>query len=238
MTRSFLMTPWIIRPSRSRRSEDDLTLRLKDIGKVNEQCLTYRTNNPVLADLSILQDVDADGNEIEQEIDPKCEKIRSKNCHVPKSLEMLFELQRVVAGFTDSRLNPKYDMDFSRQKRCVRDTFNSSANGLSHGLMRGSIMRKRSDFTGRAPAAGDSDMDIDCIGIPMSMCMNLLQQDVVTLYNFQLMLQLVLRGNHYPGAVAVIADGVMYEVPGFAGDGLKVGHIVVHHLLKGALSDH
>ena len=108
------------------------------------------------------------------------------------------------------------------------------------GRIRGNLMGKRVDFSGRSVITGDPNISIDELGVPIKIAMNMTFPEVVNPYNMEDMVKLVLNGpEKYPGAKFVrkvhekrtirLKDIDRNEV---AND-LKVGDIIERHMKDG-----
>lgn len=72
------------------------------------------------------------------------------------------------------------------------------------GRIRGNLMGKRVDYSGRSVISCDPTLSIDELGVPMEVAMNLTFPEVVTKYNMKEMYKLVRNGPlKYPGAKSV-----------------------------------
>lgn len=75
------------------------------------------------------------------------------------------------------------------------------------GRLRGNLMGKRVDFSARTVITGDPNLELDEVGVPKSIAMNLTFPERVTPYNIAYLQDLVRRGpNAYPGARYVVRD--------------------------------
>ena len=75
------------------------------------------------------------------------------------------------------------------------------------GRIRGNLMGKRVDFSARTVITGDPNLEIDQVGVPRSIAMNLTFPELVTALNYDRMRELVLRGpSQWPGAKFIIRD--------------------------------
>ncbi|KAI0271722.1 RNA polymerase II large subunit [Gloeopeniophorella convolvens] len=75
------------------------------------------------------------------------------------------------------------------------------------GRLRGNLMGKRVDFSARTVITGDPNLQLDEVGVPRSIAMNLTYPERVTPYNISYLQELVRRGpNAYPGARYVVRD--------------------------------
>ncbi len=115
------------------------------------------------------------------------------------------------------------------------------------GRIRNNIMGKRVDFTARTVISVDPNIDIDEIGVPMKIAMNLTFPETVTKYN-KIKLQKMVRNGPgiYPGAKSIMKTTKMcngepspckislkYVDLNKEADELEVGDIVHRHLLDG-----
>lgn len=70
-------------------------------------------------------------------------------------------------------------------------------------------MGKRVDFSARSVITADPNIDIDEVGVPKSMALNLTFPERVTSFNIERLKQLVRNGpDTHPGAKFIITDGV------------------------------
>jgi DNA-directed RNA polymerase beta' subunit len=73
------------------------------------------------------------------------------------------------------------------------------------GRIRGNLMGKRVDFSGRSVISPDPNLSLDQIGIPRSIAKNLTIPEYVTSLNIETMKKLVKNGpNIWPGAKFII----------------------------------
>lgn len=111
------------------------------------------------------------------------------------------------------------------------------------GRVRGNLMGKRGDFTGRTVITSDPTISTNQLGVPVKMAMNLTFPETVTPYNIEEMTKLVNNGcDVYPGANIVFPANP--NIPGkrmrpivlrYKKEGieLKYGDIVERHLRDG-----
>lgn len=109
------------------------------------------------------------------------------------------------------------------------------------GRVRGNLMGKRGDFTGRTVITSDPTISTNQLGVPVKMAMNLTFPEVVTPYNYDYLTKLVNNGRDvYPGANFVFPAN--QAVPGkrmrpidlrYKKEGieLKYGDVVERHLV-------
>ncbi|XP_030386688.1 DNA-directed RNA polymerase II subunit RPB1-like [Scaptodrosophila lebanonensis] len=102
------------------------------------------------------------------------------------------------------------------------------------GRLRGNLMGKRVDFSGRTVITPDPNLGINEVGVPKSVAKILTFPEIVAPYNFDRLQALVTRGDNYPGARAVIRnDGMrvdLYSRLANAGVKLELGMKVERHL--------
>lgn len=102
------------------------------------------------------------------------------------------------------------------------------------GRVRGNLMGKRVDYSGRSVITPDPNISIDQLGVPLKIAMNLTKPEIVNDYNFREVEQLVRNGpNKYPGAKSIKrSNGVIYRINDKNKDtfNLQKGDIVDRHL--------
>jgi DNA-directed RNA polymerase II subunit RPB1 len=76
------------------------------------------------------------------------------------------------------------------------------------------LMGKRVDFSARTVVSPDPNLEVDQLGVPLSIAINLTFPEVVTPLNIQKMKELVIRGpTEWPGAKNVIRnDGQVIDL--------------------------
>lgn len=107
-------------------------------------------------------------------------------------------LQFHVATFVDNQIPgiPPAKQRTGRPLRSLTERLKSK-----EGRIRGNLMGKRVDFSARSVITPDPNIDIDELGVPLKMAMNLTFPEVVNKYNIQEMYKLVRNGaDRYPGA--------------------------------------
>eukprot|EP00397_Hematodinium_sp_SG-2012_P000777 GEMP01000778.1.p1 GENE.GEMP01000778.1~~GEMP01000778.1.p1 ORF type:complete len:2021 (+),score=468.87 GEMP01000778.1:45-6107(+) len=82
------------------------------------------------------------------------------------------------------------------------------------GRLRGNLMGKRVDFSSRTVITGDPNLEIDQLGVPRSIALNLTFAERVTPMNVQWLKKLVMNGPvGYPGAKYVVKpDGTRFDL--------------------------
>ena len=110
--------------------------------------------------------------------------------------------------------------------------------GAKTGRVRGNLMGKRVDFSARSVITPDANIDVDELGVPEEIAMNLTFPEVVTSYNRDRLMTYIRNGpSKYPGAKSVYLkdDGrpisLKYVNPEMID--LKDGDIVHRHLVDG-----
>lgn len=106
------------------------------------------------------------------------------------------------------------------------------------GRIRGNLMGKRVDHSARAVITPDPNLDIDEVGTPRSIAMNLTVPEMVTRFNITRLQELVHNGpTQYPGAKYIIRDTLdridLRFHPRSSDLHLKCGYIVERHLQDG-----
>ena len=146
-------------------------------------------------------------------------------------------LQYHVATFVDNCIPgmPPAKQRTGRPLRSLTERLKSK-----EGRVRGNLMGKRVDFSARSVITPDPNIDIDELGVPLKMAMNLTFPEVVNQYNINEMYRLVRNGNDiYPGAKYIRKnDGNGYRTIRLknldrTNVTLKMGDIVDRHLKNG-----
>ncbi|KAJ7836355.1 DNA-directed RNA polymerase II, subunit 1 [Mycena olivaceomarginata] len=105
------------------------------------------------------------------------------------------------------------------------------------GRLRGNLMGKRVDFSARTVITGDPNLELDQVGVPRSIAMNLTYPERVTPYNINYLQELVRNGpTAYPGARYVVRDTgerIDLRYNKRADAFLQYGWIVERHLKDG-----
>ena len=110
--------------------------------------------------------------------------------------------------------------------------------GAKTGRVRGNLMGKRVDFSARSVITPDANIDVDELGVPEEIAMNLTFPEVVTVYNRDRLMTYIRNGpSKYPGAKSVFLKddnrpiSLKYVNPDMID--LKDGDIVHRHLVDG-----
>eukprot|EP00468_Gymnochlora_sp_CCMP2014_P009815 CAMPEP_0167763390 /NCGR_PEP_ID=MMETSP0110_2-20121227/13339_1 /TAXON_ID=629695 /ORGANISM="Gymnochlora sp., Strain CCMP2014" /LENGTH=1805 /DNA_ID=CAMNT_0007650455 /DNA_START=17 /DNA_END=5434 /DNA_ORIENTATION=+ len=150
---------------------------------------------------------------------------------------MIDMLQYQVATLIDNEL-PGYPQSTQRSGKPIKSIRQRLVG--KGGRVRGNLMGKRCDFSARTVITADPNLEIDQVGIPRSIAMNLTFPERVTKFNLQKMRELVSNGpDMFPGAkvvrkttgtelnLAVIQR--LQDLP------LEVGDVVERHISDGDL---
>jgi DNA-directed RNA polymerase II subunit RPB1 len=110
--------------------------------------------------------------------------------------------------------------------------------GAKTGRVRGNLMGKRVDFSARSVITPDSNIDVDELGVPEEIAMNLTFPEIVTVYNRDRLMTYIRNGpSKYPGAKSVFLKddqrpiSLKYVNPEMID--LKDGDVVHRHLIDG-----
>jgi len=154
--------------------------------------------------------------------------------HVLNEFEAL--LQWHIATYMDNNLpgQPQAMQKSGRPIKSIRARLKGK-----EGRLRGNLMGKRVDFSARTVITGDPNIDLDEVGVPRSIAMNLTYPERVTPWNLDYLQDLVNRGaNEHPGARYVIKDtGDRIDLRHTTSSPvlLQYGWIVERHLRNGDL---
>ncbi|KAF7974929.1 hypothetical protein HWV62_10969 [Athelia sp. TMB] len=122
--------------------------------------------------------------------------------HVITEFEQL--LQFHVATYMDNDIAgiPQALQKSGRPVKAIRARLKGK-----EGRLRGNLMGKRVDFSARTVITGDPNLDLDEVGVPKTIAMNLTFPERVTPYNIAYLQELVRNGpTAYPGARYVVRD--------------------------------
>lgn len=111
------------------------------------------------------------------------------------------------------------------------------------GLIRGNIMGKRVNWSGRSVISGDSELDIDEIGVPVLMCMELCEKVHLNKYNYDDVVKWIRNGSKkWPGANKIVKRDSGMEISLLYGRKINIdmiieklnhGDIIYRHLIDG-----
>ncbi|KAJ3874180.1 DNA-directed RNA polymerase II, subunit 1 [Lentinula edodes] len=131
----------------------------------------------------------------------RCEQ-EGAPAHVITEFEQL--LQFHVATYMDNDIAgiPQALQKSGRPVKAIRARLKGK-----EGRLRGNLMGKRVDFSARTVITGDPNLELDEVGVPRSIAMNLTFPERVTPYNITYLQELVRNGpTTYPGARYVVRD--------------------------------
>ena len=151
-----------------------------DTGQRCEDDLTHKLCDIIKTNNTLRQKIDKDGTNPEQ-ID-----------------YWYILLQFHIATFVDNCLPgiPPAKQRTGRPLRSLTERLKSK-----EGRIRGNLMGKRVDFSARSVITPDPNIDLDELGVPIKIAMNLTFPEVVNAHNIDEMYKLVYNGNDtYPGA--------------------------------------
>lgn len=144
-------------------------------------------------------------------------------------------LQHNVAAFMDNEIRgmPQVTQRSGRPLKTIQQRLKGK-----EGRIRGNLMGKRVDFSGRTVITADAILGIEQIGVPRSIAMNLTVPDRVTPFNMEELSALVANGPAiHPGAKHIIrSDGTRIDLRFVKNKSdllLSNGWIVERHLRDG-----
>ncbi|PCH33167.1 RNA polymerase II large subunit [Wolfiporia cocos MD-104 SS10] len=161
----------------------------------------------------------------------RCEQ-EGAPAHVITEFEQL--LQFHVATYMDNDIAgiPQALQKSGRPVKAIRARLKGK-----EGRLRGNLMGKRVDFSARTVITGDPNLELDEVGVPRSIAMNLTFPERVTPYNIAYLQELVRNGpTAYPGARYVVRDTgerIDLRYNKRADAFLQYGWIVERHLKDG-----
>jgi DNA-directed RNA polymerase beta' subunit len=242
MVKDLYIPPILMRPCSNRRVDDDLTIRLREIIRVNKFTSDH-TSDPeygkMYANLAMFKVPGDDTNTIRnirdffaqtQFADKQTKRFRRGT--IPPYLEEYFTLSKHVMGYVDNRFFIKQEYEFGRELRSVRNRFTGSKK--AHGRIRQNAMGKRTDYNSRAVSGCDNFQDVDEVGMPITQAMKLVMKIRVARYNIKLLREYVDNGpDRYPGANQVERDGTTYDLAHHSNIDIRLGDIVHRHIVNG-----
>ncbi len=144
-------------------------------------------------------------------------------------------LQHHVATYVDNDIKglPASTQRSGRPLKTLK-----SRLGAKTGRVRGNLMGKRVDFSARSVITPDPNIELDELGVPEEIAMNLTFPETVTMFNRDRLMSYVRNGPYkHPGAKSVKLKGesrdlhLKYANPALIN--LKDGDIVNRHLIDG-----
>lgn len=135
--------------------------------------------------------------------------------------------------------NTKPNQPRSKQKSGKKIKSISERLKGKEGRLRGNMMGKRVDFSGRSVITPDPSLELDEVGVPKSIAMNLTFPDIVNSRNISYLRELVRNGPKvHPGANYIItSEGVQIDL-NFSNEinkNIEIGYVVERHLQDGDL---
>ncbi len=200
-----------VRQEADQKREDDLTHKLADIIKTNNM-LKQKLREEETADPSI----------------PRNPKIID---------EWVQLLQYHCATLLDNEL-PGLQPAQQRSGRPLKSL--RQRLQAKEGRLRGNLMGKRCDFTARSVISPDANIDLDQLGVPISVAMNLTIPEIVTKDNIEYLTKLIINGpSKYPGAKTIQKANSDVVISLSVRDGktikLEIGDVVNRHILDNDL---
>jgi DNA-directed RNA polymerase II subunit RPB1 len=144
-------------------------------------------------------------------------------------------LQYHVATYIDNEIKglPPSNQRSGRPLRTLKSRF-----GAKTGRVRGNLMGKRVDFSARSVITPDANIDLDELGVPEEIAVNLTFPEIVSPYNRERLLGYVRNGpDKHPGAKSVYLKrektnfNLRYILPDTID--LREGDVVHRHLIDG-----
>lgn len=159
--------------------------------------------------------VRSDGSSLtrEDDITKNIGEIVKKNAQVSANKAALITNEQIpqnITSFTQLlqyRVGTCIDSDSNFVMKDKSKEIKSLASRLKgkEGIFRNNLMGKRVDFSARTVITPDPSIDINQVGVPLVIAMNLTYPEVVTPYNIEKLQKLVINGTDtYPGANYVI----------------------------------
>jgi len=164
--------------------------------------------------------------------------LQSRSENKPKSLETLKILAQFhVTSYVQN--DPGGVMEATKKQKTIKPL--SSRFQKKEGRIRGNLCGKRVEGSGRTVIGSDSTEEINQMGVPIEMCMNLTYQEVVTPKNIKFLEKLVKNGRYkYPGANYVYQknkkkpEREIYPIDlRYSQPEINYGDIVDRHLIDG-----
>ena len=144
-------------------------------------------------------------------------------------------LQYHVAAYIDNDIRGMAPLQ-QRSGRPLRTL--KSRFGAKTGRVRGNLMGKRVDFSARSVITPDANIDLDELGVPEEIAMNLTFPEIVSQYNRERLLGYIRNGpEKYPGAKSVYVkrDRNTFSLRYMNPDNVELheGDVVHRHLIDG-----
>ena len=145
-------------------------------------------------------------------------------------------LQLNVATYVDNDIK---GLPHAEERRSGRPLKTLKARlGAKAGRVRGNLMGKRVDFSARSVITPDANIDVDELGVPEEIAMNLTFPEIVTQYNRDRLMSYIRNGPaKYPGAksVYIYDEKRTVSLRYINADSLNIksGDVVHRHLIDG-----
>uniref|UniRef100_A0A6C0D0H6 DNA-directed RNA polymerase II subunit RPB1 n=1 Tax=viral metagenome TaxID=1070528 RepID=A0A6C0D0H6_9ZZZZ len=144
-------------------------------------------------------------------------------------------LQYHIATFVDNEI-PHISPAVHRSGRPLK-SLRQRLKGKD-GRIRNNLMGKRVDYSARSVITPDPNIELDELGVPLKIAMNLTYPEKVTIYNIDKLYEYVKNGpENYPGVKTIIKkdDGIKKSINELNKDSiiLKIGDTVNRHLING-----
>ena len=150
--------------------------------------------------------------------------------------DKFYKLQFLVATLMNNELSCGQATKKNDQKTEPIKSIYSRIKG-KEGIIRGNLMGKRVDFSARTVISPDPNLEVDEVGVPISIAMNMTVPETVTIHNKDFLKELVKNGpNKYPGAKFIFINNKDIIDLRFGSNSdkyLEEGNIVERHMLNG-----
>lgn len=148
-------------------------------------------------------------------------------------LTTLLQCYALTLYNNDQKNMPKLEQKISgKQMKSISERLTGKT-----GLIRGSMMGKRVDYSARTVITSDPNLSLDELGIPIKIAMTVTYPEKVNPQNIDELTRYVRNGTEvYPGANYVIPagqNGSAWNLKFVKGYKLKIGDIVERHMING-----
>jgi DNA-directed RNA polymerase II subunit RPB1 len=167
----------------------------------------------------------------------KCNNVLKQKIDNNSRIEVINDwtkvLQYHIATLVDNEL-PGVAQSVHRSGRALK-SIRQRLKGKD-GRIRNNLMGKRVDFSARSVITPDPNIELDELGVPFSIAINLTYPEIVNNYNKEKLVQMLSNGpDKYPGIKTVVQDNVTKTIShrNILDIELKNGDIVHRHLIDG-----
>ena len=167
----------------------------------------------------------------------KCNNVLKQKIDNNSRIEVINDwtkvLQYHIATLVDNEL-PGVAQSVHRSGRALK-SIRQRLKG-KEGRIRNNLMGKRVDFSARSVITPDPNIELDELGVPFSIAINLTYPEIVNNYNKEKLVQMLSNGpDKYPGIKTVVQDNVTKTIShrNILDIELKNGDIVHRHLIDG-----